>query len=71
MHRRRWIPVHGVCGAHGGHETAEVRDVRRTHGGCELRRGLQEYERMRSPERDEGNGAGQSGGIWCLLTIFL
>ena len=27
-------PIRGVCGAHGGHETAEVRDVRGTRGGC-------------------------------------
>ena len=25
--------VRGICGAHGGYETAEVRDVRRTGGG--------------------------------------
>ena len=27
-------PVRGVCSAHGGHKTAERRDVRRTRGGC-------------------------------------
>ena len=26
-------PVRGVCDAHGGHETAEARDVRGTRGG--------------------------------------
>ena len=26
-------PVCGICGAHGGHETAQVHDVRRTGGG--------------------------------------
>ena len=31
--------VRGICGAHGGHETSEVRDVRRTGGGRGLRRG--------------------------------
>ena len=31
--------VRGICGAHGGHETAEVRDVRKTDGGRGLRRG--------------------------------
>ena len=31
--RRRRILFVGFCGAHGGHETAEVRDVRRTGGG--------------------------------------
>ena len=28
--------VCGICGAHGGYETAEVRDVRRNVGGCGL-----------------------------------
>ena len=28
--------VRGVCGAPGGHDTAEVRDVWRTGGGCGL-----------------------------------
>ena len=23
-------PVRGICGSHGGHDTAEVREVRRT-----------------------------------------
>ena len=32
-------PVRGICGAHGGHETAKVRDVRRTGERRELRRG--------------------------------
>ena len=32
-------PVRWVCGAHGGHETAEVRDVRGTRGGCGFRGG--------------------------------
>ena len=27
----------GICGAHGGHETAEVRDVQRTEGGAKIR----------------------------------
>ena len=31
--------MRGVCGAHRGHETAEVRDVRRTGGGRGLRGG--------------------------------
>ena len=31
--------VRGICGAHGGYETAEVRDGRRTGGGRELRGG--------------------------------
>ena len=31
--------VRGICGAHGGHETAEVRDVRSTSGGHRLRWG--------------------------------
>ena len=30
-------PVRGICGVHGGHETAEVRDVRRIGGGRGLR----------------------------------
>ena len=30
-------PVRGICGAHGGHETAEVRGVRRTDRGRGLR----------------------------------
>ena len=38
-------PVRGICGAHRGHETAEVRDVRRTGGGRGLRGG-QEKEWM-------------------------
>ena len=38
-------PVRGGCGAHGGHETAETRDVRRTREGCGLRGG-QEKEWM-------------------------
>ena len=29
----------GICGAYGGHETAEVRDVRRVGGGRGLRGG--------------------------------
>ena len=32
-------PVRGVCGAHGGHETPELSDVRKTDGGRELRGG--------------------------------
>ena len=32
-------PVRGICGAHGGHVTAEVRHVRRTGGGRGLRGG--------------------------------
>ena len=32
-------PVSGICGAHGGHETAEVRDVQITGGGRGLRGG--------------------------------
>ena len=35
----------GICGAHGGHETAKVRDVQRTGGGRGLRGG-QENEWM-------------------------
>ena len=31
--------VHGICGAHGGYETAEVRGDRRTDGGRGLRGG--------------------------------
>ena len=31
--------VRGICGAHGGHETAEVLDVRRVNGGPGLRGG--------------------------------
>ena len=31
--------VRGICGAHGGYEIAEVRDVRRSRGGCGLRGG--------------------------------
>ena len=31
--------VRGICGAHGGCETAEVRDVRRNGGGRGLCRG--------------------------------
>ena len=26
--------VYGICGAHGGYETAEVRDVRKMVGGA-------------------------------------
>ena len=37
--RRRRILFGGICGAHGGHETAEVRDVRRTGGERGLRWG--------------------------------
>ena len=29
-------PVRGICGAHGGYETAEARDIRRTGEGREL-----------------------------------
>ena len=36
-------PVHEICGAHGGHESAEVRDVRRTGGGRGLRWGQETY----------------------------
>ena len=32
------MDAHGICGAHGGHETAEVRDVRITGEGRGLRR---------------------------------
>ena len=32
--------VRGICGAHGGYETAEVRDVRRIGGGRGLCGGL-------------------------------
>ena len=32
-------PVGGICGMHGGHEPAEVRDFRRTSGGHRVRRG--------------------------------
>ena len=31
--------VRGICGAHGGYETAELRNVRRTGGGRGLRGG--------------------------------
>ena len=31
--------VRGICGAHGGYQTAEERDVRRIGGGCRLRGG--------------------------------
>ena len=31
--------VRGIYGAHGGYETAEVRDVRKIGGGCGLREG--------------------------------
>ena len=34
--------VCGICGAHGGYGTAEVRDARRIGGG----RGLEESERI-------------------------
>ena len=37
--RRRRILIRGIRGAHIGHETAEVRDVRRTGGGRGLRGG--------------------------------
>ena len=30
-------PVRRICGAHGGHETAEVREVRKTDKGTGLR----------------------------------
>ena len=43
--------VRGVCGAHGGHETAEVRDVRRTGGGHGLRGGAGERVVGVSPGR--------------------
>ena len=36
-YRQKVDPVCGICGAHGGHETAEGRRVRRTDGGCRLR----------------------------------
>ena len=60
--------VPGICGAHGGHKTAEVRDVQRTGGGCGLRggagkrvdldvarewEGLSEYSRSSRRMRDE------------------
>ena len=32
--------VRGICGAHGRHRTAKMRDVRRTGEGCGLREGL-------------------------------
>ena len=31
--------VRGICGAHGGYETANVRDIRGIGGGCMLREG--------------------------------
>ena len=31
--------VRGICGAHGGHETAELRDVQKVDGGSGLRGG--------------------------------
>ena len=34
-------PVQGICGAHGEHETAEMRDVRRTGGRRGLRGGTE------------------------------
>ena len=37
--RRVTYPVRGVCGAQGGHDTAEVRGVWRTVGGRRLRGG--------------------------------
>ena len=35
MRRRRILVARGICGAHGGHETAEVRGLRVSGwGGC-------------------------------------
>ena len=46
-------PVRGICGAHGGHETAEVRDVRRTEGGRGLRGGAGKIVDWVSSERPQ------------------
>ena len=42
-----------ICGAHGGHETAEVRDVQRPGGGRGLREG--------------GGGGGGGGSRWGIF----
>ena len=39
LHSRRVLFAGFVCGAHGGYETAEVRDVRSISRGRELRGG--------------------------------
>ena len=46
-------PVRGICGAHGGHETAEVRDIRRTGGGHWLRGGARKRVDGVSPGRSQ------------------
>ena len=64
-------PVHGICGAHGVHETVDVRDIQTTGGGCGLRVGQgkksMEYLRgwprsfrsQRRPEDDYSPGRGE------------
>ena len=39
-------PIRGICGAHGGHEIAKVRDVRRTDGGAQAALGGRKKEWM-------------------------
>ena len=70
-------PVRGICGAHGGHETAEVCDVRRTIGARGLRGGAGKivdgvfpgqpqsfrYKRRRVDDCNSGRGGiAQDGG---------
>ena len=65
-----------MCGAHGGYETAEVRDVRRSGGGRGLRGG-QEKEwvgcflddlRAFGIDADQWASAAQDEGKWCRKT---
>ena len=57
-------PVLCVCGAHGGHETAEARDVRGNRGANGLRGGARERMDGMQPEqlRDFGITAQDAGG---------
>ena len=43
----------GICGAHGGYKTAEMRDDRRIGGGCRLREGPGERVDGVSPEQPQ------------------
>ena len=56
-------PVRGICGAHGGYKTTEVRDVGRTGGG----RGLLEGSGRRMDEVSPGTSQSfryRSRSVW-------
>ena len=46
-------PVRGICGPHGGHETAKVCGVRRNGGGRGLRGGARKVVVLLPPERPQ------------------